>query len=60
MFNIVLEDMQNFVLCSSPTLEIAQKRLEDIKKTDLELQKYYNWDKLPKYKIIKERKKENE
>lgn len=60
MFNIVPKDMQDFVLCSCPTLETAQKRLEDIKKTDLELQKYYNWDKLPKYKIIKERKKENE
>jgi len=60
MFNIVLEDNQKFVLCSCPTFEIATRRLEDIKKTDLELQKYYNWDKLPKYKIIKERKKENE
>lgn len=59
MFNIALEDNQNFVLCYCPTLEIAQKRLEDIKTTDLELQKYYNWEKLPKYKIIEEKKTKN-
>ncbi len=52
MFNIVLEDMQDFVLCSCPTPEIAQKRLKDIKKTDKKLKKYYNWNKLPQYKII--------
>lgn len=52
MFNIVPKDMQDFVLCSCSTLEIAQKRLKDIKENDKKLKKYYNWDKLPQYKII--------
>ena len=54
MYNIVLKDNTSFVLCACPTLEIAQKRLKDIKKTDKELKKYYGWKQLPKYKIVKE------
>lgn len=52
-YNIVLKDNLKFCLCSSPTLEIAKKRLEQIKENDKFLQKYYNWQKLPQYKIIK-------
>ena len=52
-YNIVLEDMQDFVLASCQSLEIAKKYLEDMKKTDKYLQKQYNWSKLPKY-LIKE------
>lgn len=52
-YNIVLEDMQDFVLASCQTLEKAKEYLKDIKKTDKYLQKQYNWSKLPKY-LIKE------
>lgn len=52
-YNIVLEDNQDFILASCQSLEAAEKYLKDIEKTDKELQKYYNWSKLPKY-IIKE------
>jgi len=52
-YNIVLEDMQDFVLASCQTLEKAKQYLKDIKKTDKYLQKQYNWSKLPKY-LIKE------
>ena len=52
-YNIVLKDNLTFCLCSSPTLEIAKKRLEQIKENEKQLQKYYNWKKLPRYKIIK-------
>lgn len=52
-YNIVLEDMQDFVLASCQTLEKAKEYLKDVKKTDKYLQKQYNWSKLPKY-LIKE------
>lgn len=52
-YNIVLEDMQDFVLASCQSLEIAEKYLKDMKKRDKELKNYYGWSKLPKY-IIKE------
>ena len=52
-YNIVLEDMQDFVLASCQSLEIAEKYLKDIKKTDKYLKNYYGWSKLPKY-LIKE------
>ena len=45
-------DVDNFILCQCPTLEIAKKRLEEMKKIDKELKKYYNWKKLPQYEII--------
>lgn len=52
-YNIVLEDMQDFVLASCQTLEKAKQYLKDMEKTDKYLQKQYNWSKLPKY-LIKE------
>lgn len=52
-YNIVLEDMQDFILASCQTLEKAKQYLKDIKKTDKYLQKQYNLSKLPKY-LIKE------
>lgn len=52
-YNIVLEDMQDFVLASCQTLEKAKQYLKDMEKTDKHLQKQYNWSKLPKY-LIKE------
>ena len=51
-YNIVLLDNLDFCLCSCPTLEIAKKRLEEIKENDKQLQKYYNWKTLPTYAII--------
>lgn len=54
MFNIVLKNT-NFILASCPTLEIAEERLKEMIERDKELQKQYNWKKLPKYEI-KERK----
>lgn len=58
-FNIVLEDNESFILASCPTLEFAEKYLQDMRENDLKLQKYYNWSKLPQYKII-EQNNENE
>ena len=52
-YNIVLEDNQDFVLASCQSLEAAEKYLKNMEETDKELQKYYNWSKLPKY-VIKE------
>lgn len=52
-YNIVLEDMPDFVLASCQTLEKAKQYLKDMEKTDKYLQKQYNWKKLPKY-LIKE------
>lgn len=43
---------KDFILCQCPTLEIAKKRLEEMKKIDKELKKYYKWEKLPQYEII--------
>ena len=50
-YNIVLEDMQDFVLASCQTLEKAKEYLKDME--DKFLKKYYGWSKLPKY-LIKE------
>lgn len=52
-YNIVLKDNQDFILASCQSLELAQKYLKDMQKTDKKLQKYYNWSNLPKY-LIKE------
>lgn len=54
-YNIVLKDNDKFILASCKTLELAKKYLEDIEKTDKELQKSYNWSKLPEYEIIEEK-----
>lgn len=51
-YNIVLKDKTDFILASCKTTELAQKRLEDMKKTDKILQKSYNWTRLPEYQII--------
>ncbi len=56
-YNIVLKDNKDFILASCKTLEFAKKYLKDIKETDKKLQKYYNWNKLPEYEIIKEENK---
>lgn len=52
-FNIVLKDNDKFVLASCPTLQFAKKYLKEIKETDKQLAEYYNWSKMPKYKIVK-------
>lgn len=52
-YNIVLKDNKDFILASCNTLKLAKKYLEDMKKTDLYLKDYYNWNKLPEYEIIK-------
>ena len=51
-YNIVEEDNDDFILASCNTLELAKKYLKSMIKTDKKLQKYYNWSKLPVYKII--------
>jgi len=52
-FNIVLKDNDKFVLASCPTLKFAKKYLKEIKETDKQLAKTYNWKRMPKYKIMK-------
>lgn len=52
MYNIVLKDNESFVLASCQTLDRAKKYLKEMEKTDKYLCKYYNWSKLPSYKII--------
>lgn len=59
-YNIVLKDNETFVLASCKTLDFAKKYLKDMKKTDRYLQKEYNWDKLPEYKIIEVKENKNE
>lgn len=56
MYNIVLSDNKDFILASCFTYELAVKHLKDITETDKYLAKYYGWEKLPKYEIIKEEK----
>lgn len=51
-YKIVLEDNTEFVLVETDTLEKAKKQLDDMLKTDLYLSEYYNWDRIPRYKII--------
>lgn len=51
-YNIVLEDNQEFILASCPTLEFAENYLKEMYETDKQLAKYYNWNNMPKYKII--------
>ena len=51
-YNIVLENMENFVLASCKDLEFAKKYLKDMEKNDKWLAKYYGWQNIPKYKII--------
>ena len=58
-YKIVLENNTDFVLVETDTLEKAKKQLDDMLKTDLYLSEYYNWDKLPKYKIIESEDVEN-
>lgn len=50
-YNIVEVGNEDFILCSPPSLKLAKKILKDMKKTDKELQKYYNWSRVPQYKI---------
>jgi hypothetical protein len=55
-YNIVLKDNKDFILASCNNLELAEKYLKEMYKTDKELQRYYNWSKLPEYEIIKAKK----
>lgn len=48
-YKIVLEDHQDIVLAECNTLKIAKSILKQIKETD----KYFNWNKIPKYIILK-------
>ena len=59
-YNIVLEENQEFVLASCPTLEFAKNYLKEMEKIDKQLAKYYNWSKMPKYKIIERKLNLNE
>ena len=54
MYKIVQANLLDFVLVQVDTLEKAKERLEEMKKTDRYLAKYYGWKELPIYKIIKE------
>lgn len=51
-YNIVMANNINIVLASCGTLEITKNFLKDMYKTDLKLKKYYNWTKLPQYKVL--------
>ena len=57
-YNIVEENNDDFILASCNTLELAKKCLKSMIKTDKKLQKYYNWSKLPAYKIIESKEEE--
>lgn len=52
-YNIVLKENDKFILASCKTLKFAKKYLKEMIKTDKQLANYYNWQKIPKYKIIK-------
>lgn len=51
-YNIVIKNEKDFILAQLNTKEEAEKRIEEMKKNDLSLQKYYNWDNVPEYEII--------
>ena len=51
-FNIVQTDLLNIVLTSCDSLEIAKKRLKEMEKTDIYLQKVFGWISRPEYKIV--------
>ena len=53
-YNIVLKDMSNFVLASCQTKEAAESYKKEMQKNDKWLAVYYNWQKLPQYKIIEQ------
>jgi hypothetical protein len=38
-------------------LELAKKYLKEMIETDKKLASYYNWNKMPEYKIVKEEEK---
>ena len=44
------------VRVSSPTKEMAEKQLANMRETDKQLQKEYGWDKLPDYTMVEESK----
>lgn len=53
-YRIILKGQSTMVLVGNiPTYEEAVIRLKEMIKTDKELQKYYHWNKLPEYEIIK-------
>lgn len=53
-YRIILKGQSTMVLVGNiPTYEKAVIRLKEMIKTDKELQKYYHWNKLPEYEIIK-------
>jgi len=56
-FNIVEVGNEDIILASCPTLELAKKYLKEMIKTDKKLQKYYNWSRIPEYKIIESEEK---
>lgn len=51
-YNIVEVGNENFVLACCPTLKLAKKYLKEMIETDKKLQKYYNWSRVPEYKIM--------
>ena len=53
MYNIVLSDNKDFVLASCKTYELACARLKEMIETDKYLAKYYGWEKIPTYEIIR-------
>ena len=56
-FNIVEVGNEEIILASCPTLELAKKYLKEMIKTNKKLQKYYNWSRIPEYKIIESEEK---
>ena len=52
MYNIVEVGKENIILVSSNDLEFTKNYLKDIIKTNKFLAKYYNWTRIPEFKIV--------
>ena len=50
-YNIYDKRNPNNILVSSPTKEMAERQIQDMYKTDISLQKEYNWKELPQYEF---------
>ena len=52
MYNIVEVGKENIILVSSNDLEFIKNYLKDIIETNKFLAKYYNWSRIPEFKIV--------
>lgn len=56
----IYNEKNGMLLVSSPTKEMADKQIQEMIKSDLALQKEYNWKDLPKYVTRVQNKEETE